>query len=234
MAQNIQDKKINNEIDQKPKYETKGQDFKIPSSKDVEQRATAARNNNSNREGQQQNRRPQRRGNDRRLRRNVDTEFQDKVIDIARVTTVTKGGRRFSFSAYVVVGDKRGRVGLGHGKANEVPDAIKKATIDAKKHLISVPIIDKRKIPHEQEGKFSASKVLIKPAPRGTGIIAGGSVRAVVELAGYKDIYTKSFGSRTKANTIKATLKALKQLRTVEQIAEARGIPVDKLKKIKE
>lgn len=229
MSQNMQDKKNNHEGHKKPVYETKGQDFKIPSAKDTPSRETVTRTN-AVREGQT-NRRPQRRGNDRRLRRNIDTEFQDKVVDIARVTTVTKGGRRFSFAAYVVIGDKKGRVGLGHGKANEVPDAIKKATIDAKKQLISIPIIDKRTIPHEQIGTFLASKVLIKPAPRGTGIIAGGSVRAVVELAGYKDIYTKSFGSRTKANTIKATLAALKQLRTVEQIAEARGISIEQLKK---
>lgn len=219
MAENNQDGKLSQE---KLSSTTKGQDFKIPSSK-----------SHVVKEPQRDNqKRPMRKGNDRRPRRgNLDPEFEEKVVEIARVTNVTKGGRRFSFSAYVVIGNKKGRVGLGHGKAKEVPEAIKKAIINAKKHIISVPIIDSRTVPHEQTAKFLSSKVLVKPAPRGTGIIAGGSMRAVVELAGYKDIYTKSFGSRTKANTIKATLKALLLLRTAKQIAEARGLTIEQITK---
>lgn len=156
-------------------------------------------------------------------------EYSEKVIDIARVTKVVKGGRRFSFSAFVVVGDKKGRVGFGHGKANEVPDSIKKAVKDAKNNLISVPIFNKITVPHEVSSKFLASKVLLKPAPKGKGIVASGTVRAVVELAGYTDIYTKTYGSRSKANIVRATLKALQSLRTPEQIAAIRDKEVKDL-----
>ncbi len=133
-----------------------------------------------------------------------------------------KADVEFSFSAFVVVGDKKGKVGFGHGKANEVPDAIKKAVKDARNHLITVPIQNKITVPHEIHAKFLASKVMLKPAPKGKGIVASGTVRAVVELAGYTDIYTKTYGSRSKANIVRATLKALQQLRTPEQIAEIR------------
>ncbi len=173
------------------------------------------------------------RGPQRRFRSRMkddSLEFSEKVVDISRVTTVVKGGRRFSFSAVVVVGDKKGSVGWGHGKANEVPDAIKKAIKDARKRQVKVPIIDKRTVPHVQSAKFLASRVMVKPAPRGKGIVASGAVRAVVELAGYKDIYTKSLGSRSKTNAIKATIKALSELRTVEQIAEMRGLNVSHFK----
>ena len=142
------------------------------------------------------------------------SEFEEKVIDIARVTTVVKGGRRFSFSAIVIIGNKKGKVGIGHGKANEVPDSIKKAIKNAQTNMINVPIINKSTIPHEIQTKYLASNILLKPAPKGKGIIASGTVRSVVELAGITDIYTKSYGSRTKANTAKATLKALSKLRT--------------------
>ncbi|WP_430623763.1 30S ribosomal protein S5 [Mycoplasma phocimorsus] len=153
----------------------------------------------------------------------VKDEFDEKVIDIARVVKVVKGGRNFSFSAFVVVGNKKGKVGYGHGKAKEVPDAIKKAVKDAKNHLVDVPLIkDSTTIPHEITEKFLASKVILKPAPKGKGIIASGSVRAVIELAGYHDIVTKTYGSRTKANVVKATLKALRELRTPEEIAALR------------
>ncbi|TKA60266.1 30S ribosomal protein S5 [Mycoplasmopsis bovis 1067] len=152
----------------------------------------------------------------------ANNEFSEKVVNISRVTKVVKGGRRFSFSAFVVVGDKKGKVGFGHGKANEVPDAIKKAVKDARNHLITVPIQNKITVPHEIHAKFLASKVMLKPAPKGKGIVASGTVRAVVELAGYTDIYTKTYGSRSKANIVRATLKALQQLRTPEQIAEIR------------
>lgn len=153
-------------------------------------------------------------------------EFEDRIIDIARVTTVVKGGRRFSFSAVVAIGNKKGKVGIGHGKANEVPDAIKKAFKNAENNLIEVPIINKSTIPHEVKVKYSASQVLLKPAPKGKGIVASGTIRTVVELAGYTDIYTKSYGSRTKQNAAKATIKALKQLRTVEKLASLRDVPV--------
>lgn len=158
-------------------------------------------------------------------------EFEEKIIDIARVTTVVKGGRRFSFSAVVVVGNKKGKVGIGHGKANEVPDAIKKAVKNAQSNLIEVPIINKSTIPHEVKAKFLASQVILKPAPKGKGIVASGSVRMVVELAGITDIYTKSYGSRTKQNAAKVVIKALKQLRTVEQLAELRDVSVEHILK---
>lgn len=159
------------------------------------------------------------------------SEFEEKIIDIARVTTVVKGGRRFSFSAVVVIGNKKGKVGLGHGKANEVPDAIKKAVKNAQNNLIEVPIINKSTIPHETKAKFLASQVLIKPAPKGKGIVASGSVRMVIELSGISDIYTKSYGSRTKQNAAKATIKALKQLRTAQELADLRGVDVDHILK---
>jgi small subunit ribosomal protein S5 len=159
------------------------------------------------------------------------SEFEEKVIDIARVTTVVKGGRRFSFSAIVIIGNKKGKVGIGHGKAKEVPDSIKKAIKNAQTNMINVPIINKSTIPHEIQTKYLSSNVLLKPAPKGKGIIASGTVRSVVELAGITDIYTKSYGSRTKANTAKATLKALSKLRTIEEIASLRDISVNQILK---
>ena len=159
------------------------------------------------------------------------SEFEDKIIDIARVTTVVKGGRRFSFSAVVAIGNKKGKVGLGHGKANEVPDAIKKAFKNAENNLIEVPIINKSTIPHEVKAKYSASQIILKPAPKGKGIVASGTIRTVVELAGYTDIYTKSYGSRTKQNAAKVAIKALKQLRTVEKLASLRDVPVEHILK---
>ena len=159
------------------------------------------------------------------------TEFEDKIIDIARVTTVVKGGRRFSFSAIVAIGNKKGKVGLGHGKANEVPDAIKKAFKNAENNLIEVPIINKSTIPHEVKAKYSASQVILKPAPKGKGIVASGTIRTVVELAGYTDIYTKSYGSRTKQNAAKVAIKALKQLRTVEKLASLRDVSIEHILK---
>ncbi|TPI01865.1 30S ribosomal protein S5 [Mycoplasma struthionis] len=155
-------------------------------------------------------------------------QYEEKVIDIARVTTVVKGGRRFSFSAYVVVGDKKGKVGFGHGKANEVQDAIKKAVKDATKNVFSVPVVNGT-IPHEIQEKFLASRIQLRPAPKGAGIIASNTVRAVVELAGYTDISTKTYGSRTKQNIVQAAIKALKKVRTVEEIAKLRDIDVKHL-----
>ncbi|MCI5938347.1 MAG: 30S ribosomal protein S5 [Bacilli bacterium] len=152
----------------------------------------------------------------------VEKEFEERVVSVNHVTKVVKGGRRYRFSAIVVVGDKKGRVGLGTGKAIEVPDAIKKATEDAKKHLINVPIVDTT-IPHEITGIYGAGRVFLRPAPDGTGVIAGGPVRAVVELAGIQDIVSKSLGSSTPINIVRATIEGLAALRTAEQVAEIRG-----------
>jgi len=156
-------------------------------------------------------------------------EFNDEVISISRVTKVTKGGRHFRFSATVVVGDGKGRVGLGTGKANEVPDAIKKAIQAANKNVIKISLVDNRTIPHEATGKSGASAVLLKPASKGTGVIAGGPVRSILELAGVKDILSKSLGSNTKINMARATMNALKAQKTVEEVAKLRGKTVEEI-----
>lgn len=154
--------------------------------------------------------------------RREESEFDKKLVDVRRVAKVVKGGRTLRFSALVVVGNKKGLVGVGNGKAAEVPEAIEKATAAAKKNLISVPIVGTT-IPHDIIGKFSTSKVVMLPAKEGTGVIAGGSARAVVELAGIKDITTKIHGSNNKINCVKATIEGLKALRTREQVAALRG-----------
>ena len=156
-------------------------------------------------------------------------QFEEQIINIGRVTKVTKGGRHFRFSATVAVGDRKGKVGIGTGKANEVPDAIKKAEQAAAKNVVRVAIVDNRTIPHEAIGVRGASKVMLKPATEGTGVKAGGPVRAVLELAGVKDILSKSLGSNTKINMAFATLEALKAQRTVEQVAKLRGKKVEDL-----
>ena len=158
-------------------------------------------------------------------RKNVEVEqsqFEERLVSINHVTKVVKGGRRYRFSAVVVVGDRNGHVGLGTGKAIEIPDAIKKAVEDAKKNLIEVSIVNTT-IPHAVTGVYGAGRVFLKPAPDGTGIIAGGPVRAVVELAGISNILSKSLGSSTPINIVRATIKGLDSLRTVEEVAAIRG-----------
>ena len=151
-----------------------------------------------------------------------NSELKEKVVAINRVAKVVKGGRTFRFSAVVVVGDENGHVGVGNGKAAEVPDAIKKAIQDAKKNLVEVPVVNYT-VPHEFVGKFGSANVLLKPAEEGTGIIAGGSVRHVLELAGYKNIRTKILGTNNPRNVVYATIEGLKKMKTAEQIAKKRG-----------
>lgn len=154
--------------------------------------------------------------------------LQEKVVAINRVAKVVKGGRNFRFSALVVVGDENGHVGAGNGKSTEVPEAIRKATEDAKKNMIEIPIVGTT-IPHEIIGVAGAGKVLLKPASEGTGVIAGGAVRPILELAGIKDIRTKCIGSNNPGNVVRATMQSLSELRTAEQIAEIRGKKVEEL-----
>ena len=156
--------------------------------------------------------------------------YEEEVISIGRVTKVTKGGRHMRFSAVVVVGDRKGKVGLGTGKSNEVPDAIKKASQAATKNIVKVSIVDERTIPHEAIGVCGASKVMLKPARKGTGVKAGGPVRSVLEMAGVKDILSKSLGSSTKVNMAYATLEALKAQKTVEEVARLRGKKVEEIR----
>ena len=165
--------------------------------------------------------RPRERGRDR----DGGPELQDRVVEIRRVAKVVKGGRRFNFSALVVVGDGQGRVGVGLGKANTVPAAIAKAQDRAKRDMFDVPLRNTT-IPHEVLGKFESSTVLLKPASEGTGVIAGGGVRAVLELAGIKDVLTKALGSTTSVNLVQATVEGLQRLRSKAEIEQTRGVKI--------
>ena len=188
-------------------------------SKENSNARTDKRNNN--------NRRPRRNNNNNTKPK---TDLEEKVIDIKRVTKVVKGGRQFRFSATVVVGNRKGKVGIGLGKAKEMPDAVKKATQAASKNLINVELIDNRTISHEIITKEGAVKVMLKPAAEGTGVKAGGPVRDVLELAGVKDVLSKCLGSRTKINMARATLNALANQKSPEHVAKLRGKTVEEIR----
>ena len=187
--------------------------------KNTENKKEFRRNNNNNR-------RPRRNNNFSKPK----TDLEDKVIDIKRVTKVVKGGRQFRFSATVVVGNRKGKVGIGVGKAKEMPDAVKKATQAASRNLINVELIDNRTISHEIITKEGAVRVMLKPATEGTGVKAGGPVRDVLELAGVKDVLSKSLGSSTKINMARATLRALAEQKSPSHVAELRGKTIEEIR----
>jgi len=165
---------------------------------------------------------------ERMQRREEQSEFKEKLVSVNRVVKTVKGGRNFRFSALMVVGDGAGRVGAGMGKAAEIPEAIRKGVEDAKKNMITVPIVGTT-IPHQTTGYFGTGKVIMLPAEEGSGVIAGGAARAVLELAGVKDIRTKSYGTANPINTVKATVEGLKLLRSAEQVAKMRGKTVEEI-----
>ena len=190
----------------------------------MENRQNFQRDNN-NRPPRRDDRGPRR---DRRDRMEEPPEFEEKLVAVNRVTKTVKGGRNMRFSALIVIGDKKGRVGVGMGKAVEIPEAIRKASEAAKKNLVTIATKG-TSIPHETVGHFGTAKVVLLPAPEGTGVIAGGPARAVLELCGVKDIRTKSYGTNNPINTVKATLEGLKSLRTAEQVARLRGKTVEEI-----
>ena len=190
----------------------------------MENRQNFQRDNN-NRPPRRDDRGPRR---DRRDRMEEPPEFEEKLVAVNRVTKTVKGGRNMRFSALIVIGDKKGRVGVGMGKAVEIPEAIRKASEAAKKNLVTIATKG-TSIPHETVGRFGTAKVVLLPAPEGTGVIAGGPARAVLELCGVKDIRTKSYGTNNPINTVKATLEGLKSLRTAEQVAKLRGKTVEEI-----
>ena len=165
--------------------------------------------------------------NNRRFDREP-SEFKERLVSINRVAKVVKGGKNFRFTALMVVGNEAGKVGVGLGKAAEIPEAVRKGVEDAKRHMIEVPIVGTT-IPHQVEGKFGKGHVRMIPAEEGTGVIAGGPARAVLEMVGVRDIRTKSFGSNNPSNCVKATLNGLSQLRTIEQVAKLRGKTVEEI-----
>jgi small subunit ribosomal protein S5 len=156
------------------------------------------------------------------------SEFKERLVSINRVAKVVKGGKNFRFTALMVVGNEKGKVGVGLGKAAEIPEAVRKGVEDAKRHMVDVPIVGTT-IPHAVEGKFGKGHVRMLPAEEGTGVIAGGPARAVLEMVGIRDIRTKSYGSNNPSNCVKATIEGLSQLRTAEQIAKARGKSVEEI-----
>ena len=181
---------------------------------------------------QDMEKKPQERGERRergpRRDRRPESEFQEKMVSINRVTKVVKGGRNFRFAALVVIGDGKGRVGCGIGKATEIPEAARKATEDAKKHLVHVSMKG-TSIPHETVGRFGTGEIVLLPAPEGTGVIAGGPVRAVMEAVGIKNIRTKSHGTQNPGNCVKAAVAGLAELKTAEQVAALRGKSVEEI-----
>ena len=201
-------------------------DVELPNDDNNEGNSTSGTQNKKNDRKPRQNKEKRQ----RQSRQKQPKLYEEEVISIGRVTKVTKGGRHFRFSAVVVVGNKKGKVGLGTGKANEVPDAIKKAVQAATKNVVNVSIVEDRTIPHEAIGVQGASKVMLKPAAKGTGVKAGGPVRSVLEMAGVKDILSKSLGSNTKINMAYATLNALKAQKTVEEVARLRGKKVEEIR----
>ena len=166
----------------------------------------------------------------RPLREKKQDEFEDRTVAVNRVVKTVKGGRKLRFSSLIVAGDKKGRVGMGTGKAKEVPDGIKKAAERARKTTIVVPMVKGNTIPHSVVGRHGACRVFLRPAPEGTGIVAGGPVRAVLELAGIRNIYSKVYGSRTSINMVRATVNAIENLKTVEKVAALRGKSVNEIK----
>jgi len=189
-----------------------------PVAETAEATEKAPEQNRGNRRFNRDNRRPQKR-NDRNAQ---EKEFEERVVKINRITKVVKGGRRMRFAALVVIGDHKGRVGFGTGKAKEVPDAIRKATENAQHNLIRVNLVGTT-LPHETVGRYGAGEVVLRPAATGTGVIAGGPVRAVLELAGVTDVISKCLGSRTSINVVRATVEGLKKMTTLDNVAALRG-----------